>query len=564
MRLVTAGVLAVVAAFASGASALAGPGSPDMDYSSDDLVCRFGYWDGCDGWVATNRLALLGVSRRATPVAAGAARVEDAAARGKARDALLLLVKSRDDHVAAEAVLALGRAGDARDIATLAKIAADAQSTRKTRRMAALGLGHLPIGSPAQADEARKVLVSALAGGIRGTDEFACFWANCAYALAMRGDAAAVPLLFDMRRTIVEEGDPRAYPEVVGAICYALGALGHEDVLAELGSQLRLRREVVLRKVYAGDARWSVLHALAQMGGAKPVGLLREAAIDKRDFVRCVALQALGGTGGAADDASVKILRDALANDNVPLCRQMAAIGLGRTGHASAGAALAAAMDKASSVDRRFIAVGLALWLRRTPDPKLSAQLAALLADSGSADERVPLMVACGLAGVQAARPSIVGAMPKSRAGQAAASASFALGLLGAGPSELKLLHEVVAQSTDPTARREAALALGLLRDHSVVDQLADIIRSKAPDMDRGAAAVCLGRVGDDADIEFVLGRIADRGTSDPLRACLVHGLGRLLDRDEGARLGRLVANGRWYWETDIVDPFSDLRALME
>jgi HEAT repeat protein len=564
MRVVTVGVLAVLAAFASDAPAFAGPGSPDQDYSSDDLVCRFGPWDGCDGWVAANRTALLAVSRRATPVAAGAARAEDAMARGKARDALLVLVNSRDDHVSAEAVLALGRAGDARDIATLAGITGDAKASRKVRRMAALGLGHLPVGNPAQADEARKALLSALSGGIRRKDEFACFWANCAYALAMRGDAAAVPQLLELRRSTVDESDPRTAPEVVGAICYALGALAHEDALPELDHEFRLRRGQQIQKLYTGESRWSVVHALAQMGGPKAVGILREAARDKREFVRCVALQALGGTGGAADDESVEILRDALVRDNVPLCRQMAAIGLGRTGHASAGPALAAAMDKASSVDRRFLAVGLALCLRRTPDPKLSARLAKLLADTGSQDEKVPLTVACALADVQAARKVIVESVPKSRSGPAAASASFALGLLGAGPAETKLLHEVVAQSTDPTARREAALALGLLRDHTVVDQFRDIVRSKAPDMDRGAAAMCLGRVGDDADIDFVLGMIADRATSDPLRACLVHGLGRLLDRDEGARLGRLVANGRWYWETGIVDPFSDLRGLME
>src|SRR6185436_14578874 len=104
------------------------------------------------------------------------------------------------------------------------------------------------------------------------------------------------------------------------------------------------------------------------------------------------------------------------------------------------------------------------------------------LTRSASQEETAALTVACAVANVQTARARIVDGIPKNRAGMPASSAWFALGLLGAGPAERKMLHEGVAQSADPTSRREAALALGLLRDHTVVDQLRAIVSSRAAD----------------------------------------------------------------------------------
>jgi HEAT repeat protein len=532
-----------------------------MVSTGEDLTCHFVPWDGCDGWLAANRFAILAASRRATPVPAGAARAEDAVARGKARDALSAALKSRDDAVSSEAAFALGLAGDVRDIPTLAAIVADARASRRMQRLAALGLGELPAGNAAQADEARKALLGALADGIAQKDKLACFWSDCAYALAMRGEASTVPRLVELRRKAFPDSRVWTSPELVGAICYAIGVLGGDAQLPELELELRARRQM---QDFVGDAAWSIPHALGRMGGEKALTLLRQTTHDEREFVRIVAVQALGGAVGPADEESAQALRDAMAKDVYVPCRQMAAIGLGRMGSPAAGAALATALDHASSVDKRFYAVALALWLRRTPDAKLAAQISGALEKSHSQDDRVSLAIACGLAGIQTARAAVVDTMPKNRGGPNAAAASFALGLLGAGPAERKLLHEVVAQSADPTSRREAAVALGLLRDHEVVDRLRAIVRSKGSDLDRGSAACCLGLVGDDADIDFVVGMIAEHATSDPLRACLVHGLGRLLDRAEGAGLARVVAGGRWYRQQDCVDPFSDIRSLVD
>ena len=555
-------VLAVLVVTAA-ANARAGNDNPELDRSSDDLLVRFGSWDGCDGWLSANRFAILAVSRRATPVAPGAAGGEAAAARTRARAALLSALSSRAGFVASAAALALGLAGDARDIPTLSEIVREGRSPRRMLRWAALGLGELPIGDAEQADEARKALFAALEIAYDRKDQFACFWANCAYALAMRGDAAAVPRLVELRRKMAVNapGHGWTHSEVVGAVCYALGAVGGDDAVPELEAQLAAKRPPGLD---AGDAGWSVAAALQRVGGEKAVRLLRNAASDPREYVRCVALQALGVASGPEDDEAAEILGKALRTDRDAACRQMAAIGLARSGHSSSAATLTKAFAEAGSAERRFVAVAIGLRLRDAPDPKLSVLLCESLERTGSQEERAALTVACGLANAQAARATIVDRLPKNRQGLPASSASFALGLLGAGPAELKLLHETVQQAVDPTARLEAALALGLLRDHSVVPQLSSIVFSRNVDQDRASAAMCLGRVGDDADIDTFLGVLADHGTSDALRACVVRGLGRLLDRREGARLARVVANARWRPQPGVVDPIADLRGLVE
>jgi hypothetical protein len=88
----------VVAAFAASAGDAVGgpPTDPELDPSSDDLICRFVPWDTCDGWLSANRWTMLDASRRATPVPPGGKRVEDAAARGRAHEALVAALGSKD------------------------------------------------------------------------------------------------------------------------------------------------------------------------------------------------------------------------------------------------------------------------------------------------------------------------------------------------------------------------------------------------------------------------------------------------------------------------------------
>src|SRR5262245_36853682 len=105
-----------------------------------------------DWWFA-NRREVSPANPRAMTTTQGAPLPEDVKARERAREALLAALASKDPLTSSEAALALGRAGDARDIAPLAAVVndRDVSSTRRKHRYAAIGLGMLPMGDAAQA-----------------------------------------------------------------------------------------------------------------------------------------------------------------------------------------------------------------------------------------------------------------------------------------------------------------------------------------------------------------------------------------------------------------------------
>jgi HEAT repeat protein len=517
--------------------------------ATDDLISTFRpFYDGrqravpwSDWWYANRREVLKPTCRAASQSA-----VIDQKARDRARDALLVALASKDTNVASEAAMALGRLGDPRDIATLAKIVSDGQEmqTRRLHRYAAIGMGMLPLGDAAQAAEAKAALLGVIAAARGRQGEQSFFVTYCAFALAMRGDASALPDLAVLRRKALAAVDMRTslYTEILGGICYALGGLGGEGCLPEIEEHLGGKRAPDAGN---NDTSWFATQTLARVGGAEARRLLLEATRDDRKTVRAGALQALGACADAKDDETAQILRAAMVDDKQSDCRRMAAVSLGRIGHASAQKALLAALDEGQFDDRSFAATGLGFLLWKHPDPTVSGRLVDALAKSGSDAEQGSLALACGLAAAQSARPRLA-EIVASGAPSAASIAAFSLGLIGAGPVERKVLHQAVAQSGDPLRRREAALALGMLRDGTVVEHLRAIAGGRTAARDRGTAVICLGRVGSDADIDFLVDLMADRDTGDQLRACVVQALGWLLDRTDLGRLSRIAADIKW------------------
>src|SRR5204863_9509747 len=103
----------------------------------------------------------------------------------------------------------------------------------------------------------------------------------------------------------------------------------------------------------------------------------------------------------------------ALTDDRDLDCRRMAAISLGRCGHPSAAAALIKALDENPNEDRAFVALGLGLLARARADPKISDVLLKAVAKGASDEAQGSLALACGFAGVQAARPRIADILDK-------------------------------------------------------------------------------------------------------------------------------------------------------
>jgi len=502
-------------------------------------------------WWYANRGELLAPSYRALGPAIGPPTPAETTARDRGRDALLAALASKHVLVSSEAALALGRCGDARDVATLAPFVADRdlQTDRRLHRYAALGMGLLGKGDAKESADARRVLLGALDRSRGERDRYEFFHANCAYALAMRGDEAALPDLADIRRRGLEAVDNHSdiHTEVLGPIVFALGVLGGEGSIPEIEDHLKGGRS-------AGggteDTAEAACQALARVGGEKARTILRRAAADPRERVRRLALQALGAVTDANDDATAKVLGDALAGEKDPECRWMAAVSLARSGHASAEHALVAAFKngEAASADRACFAIALGLLARARNGEVVSRTLFAALEDSKDEDETCGLATACGLARVVAARGRLGELVEKGRSPTIVSYAAYALGLVGADDEQRKTLHAEVARRGDFMVRREASLALGMLRDATIVQQLRDIAGDAShPDVERAGAAVSLGRVGGYSDVDFFVKLLDDRGVHEQLRACVVQGLGLLLDRDEGKKLARVAAESHWF-----------------
>ena len=529
--------------------------------SSDDLLCVFRPFytaTGGDKWSKTsqdvpwtdwwyaNRRNLLTPTTRARAEESGPG-AEDAAARLRAGGALRASLASNDRLVASESALALGRAGDPADIPALAAIVddRDVAATRRMHKYAALALGMLPLGDEEQARVARTALFGAVRSARGKGDEFSYFWTYCAYALAMRGDARVLPDLAALRAECVkaQRTAHAMYAEILGAVSYAFACLGGELFLPEIEQHLS---ETRTHDGGSNDTSWAATQALGRIStdGAREV--LRKAAVDDRWMVRAGAFQALGALAAADDAATAKILREALADDGETACRLMAAVALGRQGHTTAADALLKALDAGRTDVRPFAAIGLGLLLRDAPDPAVSAKLGRALEKAANDDLSGALALACGIARLPDATPTLIQLVDRG-SGAAGPLAAWALGEIGGRRADVRaVLHAAVARSGNALLRREAALALGTLRDPDIVGRLRAAVVSREPDVNRATAAVCLARVGSDADLDLLVGLLADRKTSDPLRPCIVHAIGWLLDRTDHAALGRITADVKW------------------
>ncbi len=529
--------------------------------STDDLLCVVRpFYAGSGGkkwvkssmrvpwtdWWYANRRNILVPTTRVTD-AEGLHDPALPAARARALAVLRAALTSKDRLVASEAALALGRAGDAADIPALAAIVDDRDipASRRLHKYAAIGLGLLPLGDEQQAAIARNSLFGAVKSAKGKGDAFSYFWTYCAYALAMRGDERVLPDLVSLRAECLRARRTRyaMYSEILGAVCYTLAQLGGDMVLPEIEEHLSGKRAP---DGGSNDTSWAATQALARIDSDAARAVLRKAAVDDRFMVRAGAFQALGVQAAADDDATAKLLRNALEDDRKLDCRRMAAIALGRQGHASAAAALLKALDKGRAELRPFAALGLGLLVHDAPDPAVTKALLRALKKASNQEVRGALALACGLAKLPAAAPELVELVDRG-SGAAGPLAAWALGQIGGGGAAgTKVLHAAVEQSANVLLRREAALALGTLRDASIVGDLRAIVSSRNTDVDRASAALCLGRVGSDADIGVLLDVLEERRLSDPLRPCIIHALGWLLDRNDYAALAQIAGDVKW------------------
>lgn len=493
------------------------------------------------------------VEENSTATAGGAPL--DETWRDEVRKVLREAASSREERLAMQAALALGRGGDGRDAAFLARIVADAKKDGRARAYAALGLGLIRTPAPPE-DEATvtDALFAALDDARKRNDDDLEFWCCAAWAIGLRASPASHPRL----QKFVADGvaNPKqtngTHPEVTSAALTAMGLT--RDTL--FGGDLRPATLPVkgadqrARHVLSSHA----MQGIALLGDTALVPAVREAAKDTREDVRRAALLALGALADAKDDASAALLVKTLANGDDMPSQVCAALSLGLTGHASGPAALLAAEKDASGVLHAYVMLAIGVAARKTGDAALRDHLVRALKDGGSLDERGALCIANGLSGNPAAVPLLIELASGSGEPQVRANAACALGIAGAKGAALPVLRELVRQETSDVLRYEAALALGRLGDAEVLTILGDILETDRSVRNRATAAVCLGRVGGRAAAPLLLKLYRDEKDNSSLRPCIARALGFLIDRTQGEELGRILEHRNWWVTTEATE----------
>ena len=458
--------------------------------------------------------------------------------------------------LASEAALALGRGGDPRDAEVLGKIAASDRRQQNLRRRAALALGLLPVeDDQASALRTRDRLFGVLQEAVGNNDDRLELWGFAVYSLGLRGDMAALPRLRDFvhrQRRRRDAEDLGTHREVMGAAVATLGLFREPLLVPDLADMLHDDKGSVSLRQRKEMIGWFAAQALARIGDRSALPALCRAASDERVDVRRGALLALGAVAGPADADAIAVLVEALATDSDDPARGVAAVSLGRTAADAAPDALTSAYQSGSSEVRSYAALGLGLFARKTADADVQRFLLEELAGSHDTYEMGALCIANGLAVNLPSAARLTDIAREEGEPTLRARAAFALGLLGMEGVPPQVLLELV-RSGDGFLRHEAALAPGLARRRDGVDALIGLVDSDESLPVRRSAAVALGRIAGAEAAPVLLKVLRDDHEVNALRICAAHGLGLLLDRSEGRKLGLLAADVNWVNEINRV-----------
>ncbi len=503
-------------------------------------------------WFANRAQVLRGTDRRDatqrdTTQRDGTTTAEPAW-RDEARAALRAALADDDADIASGAAVALGRAADVRAAAALVEALRDPERDVTVREACAIALGLL--GRPA-GDAAGEALVDTV------DDRHATprLRAIASYALSVGGHANAAELCArDATAEPLRSGDAPRF-DLVGAGATGLG-ISHDAAARELLEGLVARRGAseTARRAYA-------VHGLARLGDASVKPALLRTLRGRDDDARRAACLALGVLATRSDGDAVDALVALLASDAAPSVRGAAAVTLGRLGGGRAVRALRStlAADAQATPDklRPFVALALGIAAADTPEEAetATAPMRAILAGTGDASLRGAAACALGLAHRTDARELLERTAAERGDPWLRAHAAFALGLVGDAVDTPQTLREVLVFRGHDAPAREAAAALGRLRDTGSIRALLRVLDAEdmSPEV-QGAAAVALGRIGGEEGAGNLTRLLRDTARRPYVRAMAAVALGHALDRQRAAGLAEVAADLDWVHFTDAVN----------
>jgi len=441
----------------------------------------------------------------------------DTGARESLLEALRAAARDGNADVATGAIIALGKAGDARAVPLLMSLVESRSSDATVRESAALALGMIGEASA----EVRPFLAR-LTGdkSIRLRSR-----AFAALGLGFLGDPGAIPILMRRARTNAPSRD------VPACAILGLGLLGDEMVVPDLAAGLSGTKS---RRIRDGYLRAYTAAALGLVRSRAGLPAVTSALRDPDREVRRQAVLSAGALATARDEPVIRTLLLLLGKDRDTQVRAFAAVTLGELGAPAAADSLLYAYRKGDGVTVAYAAIGLGLLARNTEQSTLRERIVPFLRaqfmERGNNDLRGALAIALGIARDDKAVKVLTRVLTGKGDPTVRSHVAVALGLIG-DESSVKPLRAALQARGQPDLQKEAALALALLGDRDAEGPLADIVRSAGTEFVRGSAAVALGRLASPRTAGILRDVLADRTSAATTRSFCAVALGQVLER---------------------------------
>jgi len=447
--------------------------------------------------------------------------------------ALIRALKIEDDTVKRNAILALGKSGNAKVQGYIEPFLKYQNPEVQKATILALGM----IQTSGSFYRLGRLYLDRTA-----SEETRC-WA--ATALGMQADARCGGLFIEfLDHEIPAFIAGRGLRDLTRSTIVALGLSKQAEAIPFLLSQLPQLRSYRIRGL---PIEVGILEALGRLGDDSATLALLQALQDSRIPVRRAAALALTNVPSVLALSSIQKV---LLNDNDVQTRNFAAIALARIGGEQARQVLLQALKaRYSTSNTAFVALALGIQGERASSPELMA----LLSRSEARTIRAAAAVGLGLLSERSAIDDLRALMrDQSEHPDLRGYAALGLGLTG----ERVLLTDIESWIQDPAtpleARRSGLLAVGLLGDRSCFERLQRPLLA-AEDGLGGSVAMAFGLIHDRALIRPLADVLLGQSPTDPkVRGLAAVSLGYLADPRPLPELARF-ASGIDYRDTDAV-----------
>ena len=456
------------------------------------------------------------------------------------------------------ALVALGKVGDLDMIANFQKAALNNYRTTKGIRIefghqatesAVLALGLLPDIDQGTRESVRSALLDMIDNPEMRSRERA--WA--AVCIGLQNDEQAVRSLLDR---LDGDYDGEAKRNVPAGILCALGLIGSEEAREALDDAFEKGRWN--GKELDERVRTFFGYAIGKTANPKSVPMLMK-LLKSRSKGRVVKRSAAIALGTCAANAepdmkatAFKALKRYLARSGGDQTGEnFAIISMSRIGTDEALRELVRIAENGRYLQRSYAALGLgtSVWYRARDEKPVDATMKKLIVKTlarlsdkfKDTDTRSAFFLARGLVGDANAVDTCVDIVSKRGDPKLRGSCAVALGLLGKPTEEVKdALRGALKERKSQQLRREAATALGLLRDAGAVPMLLEELKRAKSFAVQGQLILAIGTIGDAKAIDPLIELLDNTNQPQATRAMAAVGLGMIGDLLPLPKLSRL------------------------